>query len=48
METLRGIVRVMVGLFATLGLLGLWMLFFIVIIGVALYAVRFLPLNGPS
>jgi hypothetical protein len=46
METLRGIIRVMVAFLATLGLLGLWMLFFIVIMGVILYAVRFLPLSG--
>jgi len=46
METLRGIVRVLLGFLATLGLLGLWMLFFIAIMAAALYAVRFLPLSG--
>jgi hypothetical protein len=46
METLRGIVRVLLGLLATLSLLGLWMLFFIAMMGIALYVVRFFPLTG--
>jgi hypothetical protein len=46
MEMVSGVGRVLVGLVATLGLLGLWMLFFIAIMGVTLYAVRFLPLTG--
>lgn len=46
MDTLRGTVRVLLGFLATLGLLGLWMLFFIALMGAVLYAVRFLPLSG--
>jgi hypothetical protein len=43
---MAGVFRVLVGLSATIGALGLWLLFIIGIMVVTLYVCRFIPMTG--
>lgn len=43
---MAGVFRVLVGLSATIGALGLWLLFLVAIMVVTLYVCRFIPMTG--